>query len=85
MKSITLFSHFAKIFFLTDFKENDLINYLDKINLPMLSNCQKQICAAIITEKEFYGVPRSIENDKTLGNDGLSKEFYEVSINDVFI
>ena len=80
----------------TDFKQNDLINYLNKINLPILSNCQKQICDAIITEKEIYDTLKSMENDKTPGNDGLSKEFYEViwddvkfpllaSINDAFI
>ena len=38
----------------TDFKQNDLINYSDKINLPLLSNGQKLICDAIITEKEIY-------------------------------
>ena len=33
----------------TGLKQNDFINYLDKINLPMLSNCQKLICDAKIT------------------------------------
>ena len=80
----------------TGFKQNDLTNYLDKIDLPMLSNGQKQICDAIITEKEIYDAAESIENDKTLDNDGLSKDFYEVfwdnvkipllvSVNDAFI
>ena len=62
----------------TGFKQNDLLNYLYKINLPMLSNGQKQICDSIITEKEIYGAPKSIKNSKTLDNDGLSKEFYEL-------
>ena len=44
----------------------------------MLSNGQKQICDSIITEKEIYGAPKSIKNSKTLDNDGLSKEFYEL-------
>ena len=35
----------------TNFKQKDLINYLDKINLPSLSNNQKLIRDTIITEK----------------------------------
>ena len=35
----------------TDFKSNDLINCLDQINLPILSNGQKKYGDAIITEK----------------------------------
>ena len=72
------------------------MKYLEKINLPLLSNGQKLLCDAIITEKEIYDALKSMENNKTPGNDGLSKEFYEVfwnyvkisllaSINDAFI
>ena len=38
----------------TDFKQNDLIDYLDKINLPILPNGQKQISDTIIPEKGIY-------------------------------
>ena len=80
----------------TNFKQNELMKYLEKINLPLLSNGQKLLCDAIITEKEIYDALKSMENNKTPGNDGLSKEFYEVfwnyvktsllaSINDAFI
>ena len=68
-----------------DFKQNDLINYLDKISLPSLSNGQKLICDVITTGKEIYDALKSMENNKTPGNDGLSKEFYEVFWNDVKI
>ena len=37
-----------------DFKQNDLIDYLDKINLPILSNGEKQISDTIIPEKGIY-------------------------------
>ena len=41
----------------TDFKQNDLIDYLDKINLPILSNGQKWICDGIITDnKQIFHV-----------------------------
>ena len=69
----------------TDFKQNDLRNYLDKINLSILSNSQKQICNAIITEKVTYDALKLMENDKTLDNDGFSKDFYEVLWDDVII
>ena len=38
----------------TDFKQNDLIHYFDKINLPSLSNGQKLMCDAIIAEKKKF-------------------------------
>ena len=69
----------------TDFKQNDLIHYLGKINLLSPSNGQKLICDAITTEKEIYDALKSMENNKTPGNDWLSKEFYEVFWNDVKI
>ena len=73
-----------------------LINSLDKIDLPIISNCQKQTCGAIITGKEFKIEFKLKKNNKTPGNDGLSREFYKgfwddvktpllTSINDVFI
>ena len=57
---------------------------------------KKIIYDATITEKEIYDAPKSMENKKIPGNDGLSKDFYEVfwngvkipllaSINDAFI
>ena len=48
--------------------------------MPSLSNGQKLICDAIITEKEIYDALKSMENNKKPGNNGLSKEFYEVLI-----
>ena len=78
------------------FYQNGLINHIDKINLPILSNGQKKICDATVTQKETYDAFQSMENDKKPGNDGLSKQFYKVfwdgvkipllaSINNAFI
>ena len=61
------------------------MNYLDNINLPIISNGQKQICDTIIVKKEIYDAYKSMENDKTRGNDGLSKEFDKVFWDDVII
>ena len=46
-----------------NFKRNDSINYLDKVNLSILSNGQKQTCDAIITQKQIYDALKSMEND----------------------
>ena len=61
------------------------MNYLDKTNLPILSNGQEQMCGAIITEKKYNNALKSMENDKIPGNNWLSKEFFEVFWNDVKI
>ena len=51
--------------------------------MPIHSNGQQQICNAIITERVIFDALKSIGNDKTPGNGGLSKEFYEVFWDDV--
>ena len=79
-----------------DFIQNDLINYLNKIKLPIFSDGHQQICDSRITRIEIQDALKSMENHKTPGNDGLSKECSEVlwydikiplltSINDAFI
>ena len=37
---------------------------------------QKKICEGELTEKEIYESLISMENNKSPGNDGLTKEFY---------
>ena len=54
MKSNNNIFTFYQNLFSKVFKENDLIVYLGKNNLPLLSNDQKLISDAIITEKEIY-------------------------------
>ena len=53
-----------------------LENYLNKIPIPKLSNNQKDLCEGIITEKELLAALKSMDNNKSPGNDGLTKEFY---------
>ena len=59
----------------TDFKQNDLINYLNKINLLLPSNGQKLTRDAIITEKEIYDALKSMENEKTHSQKGFRRYF----------
>ena len=49
--------------------------YLDHILLPKLTNEQTLSCEVIISEDEVFKSLKSMENNKSPGNDGLSKEF----------
>ena len=72
-----------KIFFEEAFKfhrdksATNLSNILKSIDLPCLHNKQKDFCEIKLGEKELYNAMKSISNNKTPGNDGLSREFYE--------
>ena len=58
------------------------------IHLPTIRDENYNICEAEITEDNLLVALKSITNNKTPGNDGLSKEFYETfceDIKDVFI
>ena len=52
--------------------------YLEHIPLPKLTNEQTlSFMEGIISEDEVLKSLKSMENNKSAGNDGLSKEFYE--------
>ena len=67
---------------------SDIEMFLSDIHLPIISDENYTICEAEITEDNIIVPLKSIPNNKTPRNDGLSKEFYETfskDINDVFI
>ena len=71
-----------KIFFKEIFKYKgksftSLSNILNSVDLPCLTNEQKDSCNTELWEKELCNALKSIPNNKTSGNDALSKEFYE--------
>ena len=45
--------------------------------MPFLSKEKQVSCEGVITEKELFEALKSMQNNKSPGNDGLSKEFYE--------
>ena len=51
--------------------------YLELIPLPKLTNEQTLSCEVIVFEDELFKSLKSMENNKSPGNDGLSEEFYE--------
>ena len=58
--------------------EEDCFKFVDKINLPQLNEQEKLKCEGYVTIKECFESLNKMGNNKTPGNDGLSKEFYLV-------
>ena len=60
-----------------EFQKKDLNVYLSQINIPILTEEQSQTCEGPITESELLNALKSMPNNKSPGNDVLTKEFYE--------
>ena len=56
---------------------------LELMPLPKLTNEQTLSCEGIISEDEVFMSLKSIENNKSPGNNALSKEFYEYILNEI--
>ena len=73
-----IFSFYQSLFSRKVQFQTDIIEaYLENIPLPKLTNEQTLSCEGIISEDEVFKSLKSMENNKSPGNDGLSKEFYE--------
>ena len=88
--SLTLKTFYENLFQKTIAKSiSDNEMFLSDIHLPTISDENYTIiCEDEITEDILLVALKSIPNNKTPGNDGLSKEFYETfweDINNVFI
>ena len=51
-------------------------SFLDKVSLPKLLENQTLKCEDVITECELLKALTSMDNDKSPGNDGITKELY---------
>ena len=60
------------------FKTTDeILQFLEVIELPKISNDQFLICEKEISENDLFLLLKGMENNKSPGNDGLTKEFYD--------
>ena len=59
------------------FQKGDIHPYLSQINIPILLEEQSQACEGPITESEILNALKSMPNNKSAGNNGCTKEFYE--------
>ena len=57
--------------------EAECLEYLNSINIPCLTNSDTQSCEGRLTVKECWDALRSMKNNKSPGNDGITKEFLE--------
>ena len=67
---------------------SDIETFLSQIQRPTISDENYAKCETNIIEGNLLVALKSMSSNKSLGNDGLSKEFYETfweDINDVFI
>ena len=51
----------------------EIKDFLNVIDVPKLSEDQVKLCEEDLTEKDLCKSLRSMENDKSPGNDGLTK------------
>ena len=58
------------------FSSNNLEIYLNTISFPEFTKGKSKTLDGGITEKELLIALQSMENNKSPGNDGLTKEFY---------
>ena len=56
---------------------------MDNISLPLINNEFFNLCENDLTEDELLISLKSMQNNKTPGNDGLTKEFYETFWNEI--
>ena len=58
-------------------------DYLNRIEIPKLTKEQSQKCEGEITEEELLKALKKMPNNKSPGNDGITKEFYEAFWDDL--
>ena len=66
--------------------ENDTVvlkEFFDNVNIPKLSPEQINVCEGHITENELLDALKSMDNNKSPGNNGLTKEFYVLFWSDI--
>ena len=73
-----IYEFYQKLFKKSVFKTTDeILQFLEVIELPKISNDQFLICENEISENDLFLSLKGVENNKLPGNDGLTKEFYD--------
>ena len=58
--------------------KNEIMQFLNLASIPQWTEDQSRNCEFILSEKDLLHVLKSIPNNKSPCNNGLTKEFYEV-------
>ena len=73
-----LYSFYQKLFSRNnDISRQKVLQYLQDRNLPKLNEVQCPLCEKYVTEEEVKNKWNKMEINKSPGNGGLTKEFYE--------
>ena len=57
--------------------EIEMENFFSDVDIPKFSGNQVKLCEENLTEKDLHNSLKITRSDKSPGNDGLTKEFYE--------
>ena len=63
--------------------EDSTCNFLNDLTVPSLTTEQSLSCEGNLTEKEIYNSLIRFKNNKSPGNDGLTKKFYCICWDDI--
>ena len=55
--------------------KNEIMQFLNLVSIPQLTEDQSRDCGFILSEKDLLLVLKCMLNNKSPGNDGLTKEF----------
>ena len=61
----------------------EIESFLSHINIPKLSEDKAKLFEEDLTQNYLYDSLKSMQYDKSPGNDGLTKEFYETFLNEL--
>ena len=65
------------------YSTDDINHFLNTLDIPKLSADQIILCDIELTEKDLHDSMKSMKNDKSPGNDVLTKEFYVTFWDDI--
>ena len=61
----------------------DYESFLNEVSVPKLNYEDAMICEGDLNELQLLKALKSMQNDKSPGNDGLTKEFYKIFWNEI--
>ena len=71
-------SFYETLFKSQSFKNvSEIEKFLCDITTPSLNKDQINLCKKDLSEPDLYNAMKNMQNNKSPGNDGLTKEFYE--------
>ena len=61
----------------------EIKSFVSNINISKLSEDKAKLCGKDLTENDLQDSLKSMQNDKSPGSDGLTKEFYQTFWNEL--